>query len=64
MDAMVASGFDMVFLGIESPNADALLKTKKGQNVSRGNADFLLDAVRKIQSKGMEVTGGFIHGLD
>ena len=64
MDAMVAAGFTMTFLGIESPNAEALLKTKKGQNVSRGKADFLLDAVRTIQSKGMEVTGGFILGLD
>ena len=64
MDAMVDAGFGEVFLGIESPTPEALLKTKKKQNVSHGNADFLLEAVRKIQTKGMEVMGGFIVGLD
>ncbi|HXK58906.1 MAG TPA: B12-binding domain-containing radical SAM protein [Acidobacteriota bacterium] len=64
MDAMVDAGFSMVFLGIESPNPAALLKTNKKQNVSHGNGNFLLEAVRKIQHKGMEVAGGFIVGLD
>jgi len=64
MDAMVDAGFSMVFLGIESPNPEALLMTNKKQNVSHGKGDFLLGAVRKIQEKGMEVTGGFILGLD
>jgi len=64
MDSMVNAGFSMVFLGIESPTPEALLKTKKKQNVSHGKNDFLLDAVRKIQGKGMEVMGGFILGLD
>ncbi|RPJ63221.1 MAG: DUF4070 domain-containing protein [Acidobacteria bacterium] len=64
MDAMVDAGFSMVFLGIESPTPEALLKTKKKQNVSHGKNDFLFEAVRKIQGKGMEVTGGFILGLD
>jgi len=64
MDAMVEAGFSMTFLGIESPNPKALLKTKKKQNTSNGKEDFLLDAVRTIQQKGLEVTGGFILGLD
>jgi radical SAM superfamily enzyme YgiQ (UPF0313 family) len=64
MDAMVDAGFSMVFLGIESPTPEALLKTNKKQNVSHGKNDFLLEAVRKIQHKGMEVMGGFILGLD
>ncbi len=64
MDAMVDAGFTMVFLGIESPTPEALLKTNKKQNVSHGKDDFLLEAVRKIQERGMEVTGGFILGLD
>ena len=64
MDAMVASGFDTVFLGIETPNPKALIKTKKQQNTSRSDENFLFNAVRKIQRKGIQVQGGFILGLD
>ena len=64
MDAMVEAGFDTVFLCIETPNPKALIKTKKPQNTSRKEEDFLFHAVRKIQRKGMQVQGGFILGLD
>ena len=64
MDAMIEAGFNSVFLGIETPNPKALLKTKKPQNVGKREEDYLLHAVRKIQHKGMQVTGGFILGLD
>lgn len=64
MDAMVEAGFSMVFLGIESPNPEALRLTKKLQNTRRDDGDYLFHAVRAIQAKGMEVTGGFIVGLD
>jgi radical SAM superfamily enzyme YgiQ (UPF0313 family) len=64
MDAMVEAGFSMVFLGIESPNPEALRKTKKLQNTRRDDDDYLFHAVRTIQERGMEVTGGFIVGLD
>ena len=64
MDAMVEAGFDTVFLGIETPNPKALLKTKKPQNVSKREEHYLFNAVRKIQQKGMQVQGGFILGLD
>jgi radical SAM superfamily enzyme YgiQ (UPF0313 family) len=64
MDAMVEAGFSMVFVGIESPNPEALLRTNKPQNAARGEEDFLLRAVRTIQEKGLEVTAGFILGLD
>ena len=64
MDAMVEAGFDTVFLGIETPNPEALLKTKKPQNTSTREEDFLFNAVRKIQRKGIQVQGGFILGLD
>jgi len=64
MDAMVDAGFSMVFLGIESPNPDALRQTNKRQNTARSDDDYLFHAVRTIQEKGMEVTGGFIIGLD
>ena len=66
LDAMNDAGFNMVFLGIESPNDDALISTSKGQNTSKVEdaSSYLLRAVRQIQSKGIEVTGGFIIGLD
>ena len=66
LDAMSIAGFNMVFLGIESPNEEALISTSKGQNTSKEEdaGSYLLHAVRKIQHKGMEVTGGFIIGLD
>ena len=66
LDAMNESGFNMVFLGIESPNDEALLSTSKGQNTSKEEdaGSYLMRAIRKIQNKGIEVTGGFIIGLD
>jgi radical SAM superfamily enzyme YgiQ (UPF0313 family) len=64
MDAMVEAGFTLVFLGIESPNPEALKRTKKAQNTDREDDHYLLHAVRTIQRKGMEVSGGFIVGLD
>ena len=64
MDAMIEAGFDTVFVGIETPNPEALLKTKKAQNTSKTQENFLYQAVRKIQKHGMQVQGGFILGLD
>ncbi len=64
MKAMVDAGFNMAFLGIETPNPDALLRTKKKQNTKEGEEDYLLNAVRRIQKAGLEVTAGFILGLD
>ena len=57
--AMKEAGFRRVFLGIETPVAESLKEAQKSQN--RGN---LLDSVRKIQSRGMEVMAGFIVGFD
>ena len=64
MDAMIEAGFNGVFLGIETPNPKALAITKKPQNINGREQDYLLNAVRKIQHKGMQVMGGFILGLD
>jgi radical SAM superfamily enzyme YgiQ (UPF0313 family) len=64
MEEMVRAGFSDVFVGIESPNPDALLKMKKGQNTKKGADNYLVEAVRTIQMKGMEVMAGFILGLD
>jgi len=60
IDLMVGTGFDSVFLGIETPVEASLRETKKLQNVRFD----LLESVRKIQSAGMEVMGGFIIGFD
>ena len=60
MDMMIASGFDMVFLGIETPVKESLLETHKMQNTKSD----LIDSICAIQQKGMEVTGGFIVGFD
>ena len=64
MEAMVEAGFDTVFLGIETPTPEALIKTKKPQNLSKRDDNYLFNAVRKIQNTGMQVQGGFILGLD
>ena len=57
--AMKDAGFRRVFLGIETPVEESLKEAQKSQN--RGN---LLESVRKIQSRGMEVMAGFIVGFD
>jgi len=57
--AMQEAGFRRVFLGIETPVEESLKEAQKTQN--RGN---LLDSVRKIQSRGMEVMAGFIVGFE
>jgi len=64
MDAMIEAGFNSVFLGIETPNPEALIKMKKPQNVRKQEDDYLLHSVRTIQQKGMRVDGGFILGVD
>jgi len=60
LDGMRRAGFRRVFLGIETPVAESLKEAQKGQNL-RGD---LLESVKKIQSYGMEVMGGFIVGFD
>lgn len=60
MRLMAEAGFDRVFVGIESPNEDSLAECDKSTNKNRD----LVAAVKKIQSFGMEVQGGFIVGFD
>ena len=60
LDAMVKANFWRVFIGIESPSAEALKETKKFQNLRHD----LLDSIRFIQQHGLWVMGGFIVGFD
>jgi radical SAM superfamily enzyme YgiQ (UPF0313 family) len=60
MEMMVRAGFDVVFIGIETPHEQSLTECSKFQNKNRD----LLDSVRNIQKSGLEVQGGFIVGFD
>ena len=60
MRLMNKAGFDMVFVGIESPNEESLLECNKLPNKNRD----LLASVKKIQHYGLQVQGGFIVGFD
>jgi radical SAM superfamily enzyme YgiQ (UPF0313 family) len=60
LEMMRRAGFRRVFIGIETPVEASLKETQKEQNTHRD----LLESVKKIQSYGMEVMGGFIVGFD
>ncbi len=60
MRLMTEAGLVAVFVGIESPDEEALRETKKYQNV-RGS---MLDRVHRIQSHGLEIYAGMIVGFD
>ena len=57
---MVEAGFNRVFVGIETPNAESLTECNKLPNKNRD----LVASVKKIQNYGLEVQGGFIVGFD
>ena len=60
MRMMAAAGFDTVFIGIETPDDDALAACNKKQNVGRD----LVEDVKRVQRAGIEVSAGFIVGFD
>lgn len=60
MELFREAHFEWVFIGIESPSEEALLETKKTQNVRQD----LLESVRTIYSYGIHVLAGFIIGFD
>jgi radical SAM superfamily enzyme YgiQ (UPF0313 family) len=60
MRLMNEAGFDMIFVGIESPNEESLVECNKLPNKNRD----LLASVKKMQNHGLQVQGGFIVGFD
>ncbi len=60
MTLMSKAGFNRVFVGIETPDPDSLREANKYQNVKHD----LKKSIKKIQSSGFEVQGGFIVGFD
>ncbi len=61
MRLMAEAGMVAVFIGIESPDEEALRETKKFQNVRAGG---LVERIKKVQQAGMEVYAGMIVGFD
>ncbi len=57
---MNEANFVGIFVGIESPDPDTLVMTKKKQNTRRN----MVDSIHKIYAAGMYVTAGFIVGFD
>ncbi len=60
LDMMKRANFFAVFVGIESPDTETLISTRKKQNTRRS----LAASVHKIHAAGMIVLGGFIIGFD
>jgi len=57
---MKRANFFAIFVGIESPDTDTLLSTKKRQNTRRDIAE----SIHKIYRAGIFVNAGFILGFD
>lgn len=57
---MVAAGFTKVFIGIETPDENNLAECNKKHNLNRN----LLEDVKLLHQKGLQVQGGFIVGFD
>lgn len=57
---MAETGFNSVFIGIETPEENSLFECNKVQNNNRD----MLQSIKRIQQAGLQVSGGFIVGFD
>ena len=60
LELMRQAEFETVFVGIETPEVDALKQMRKEQNATLP----MLDAIATLNRYGLEVTSGIILGLD
>ncbi len=60
MELMADCDFRYVFMGIETPDPELLLKTQKSQNTMRP----VVDRVRAVYEHGISVSAGYILGFD
>lgn len=60
MAAMQKADFRVIFMGIETPDPELLLKTQKSQNTVKP----IVDRVQALYKYGMVATAGFIMGFD
>ena len=60
LELMRESSFLGIFVGIETPEADALKAMRKNQNV----AVPMMESIKTLNDYGLEVTSGIILGLD
>ena len=62
IELMIEANILFVFIGIETPNEDALRETKKLQNLRKGGT--IVEKVHRIQDAGIAVWCGMIMGFD
>ncbi|RJR47001.1 MAG: DUF4070 domain-containing protein [Deltaproteobacteria bacterium] len=60
IDLMTRANFGMVFIGVETPDEDALAAANKFQNLRHS----LVDSINNIAANGLGVLASFIVGLD
>ena len=60
IDLMTAANFDLVFIGVESPDEEVLSTTGKHQNLKNP----LAESINNITRNGLSVMTAFIIGLD
>ena len=60
LELMREAQFVSVFVGIETPEADALKAMRKEQNVALP----MIESIKTLNSYGLEITSGIILGLD
>ena len=60
VDRMTAANFNMVFIGVESPDEEILINAGKHQNVKNP----LVESLNNITANGLDVMASFIIGFD